>query len=155
MNLSQAIVLAAALHSEQRDKAGEPYILHCLEVMRRVQPQGDDNYRVAAVLHDVVEDTETSLNHLRDNGLNETVVIALDALSRRDNESYDDYIGRVCENQIAAAVKIVDLEHNMDVNRFFSKRLRMTEADHQRNARYAKAWDRVYAAQVAKGWRKP
>ena len=78
-------------HRGQRDKAGEPYILHPLRVMHAVCGFHE---RMAAVLHDVVEDTSVTLDELRRRGFPQAVVAAIDALSRRAGEPYLAFIDR-------------------------------------------------------------
>jgi (p)ppGpp synthase/HD superfamily hydrolase len=118
--LERAIIFAAQAHGGQTDKAGRPYILHPLRVMMRLSQQDrseDDEARIAAVLHDVVEDCEITLQHLAAHGYSSAVLMAIDALSRRDDERYAAYIMRLAENPLAVRVKIADLEDNLDPNR--------------------------------------
>jgi (p)ppGpp synthase/HD superfamily hydrolase len=147
--LTNAIMVACTAHAHQRDLGGEHAILHSLRVMQTVEPQTDE-YRIAAVLHDVTEgNTGIDLGDLRDYRLSETIIAALDALRRRDGESYYDYIGRVCENQIACAVKRADLAHNMDMTRLGREPNAKDEARFQQ---YEAAWLRVLRCQRDKGW---
>lgn len=78
MNLEKAIQLAAAHHEGQRDKGGEPYILHLLRVMMRVSSSEE---RMAAVLHDIVEDQGVTLDDLREHGFPDEVVEAVRLLT--------------------------------------------------------------------------
>ena len=69
--LERAIAIAAMAHEGQVDKAGMPYVLHPLRMMLSVDtPEA----RMAAVLHDVVEDTAVTLDQLRAEGFPETVI---------------------------------------------------------------------------------
>jgi (p)ppGpp synthase/HD superfamily hydrolase len=115
MNLDRAIALASQAHFGQVDKAGAPYILHPLRVMMAM---GDDDSRVVAILHDVVEDSDITLDDLRAEGFPALVVDAIDALTRRQGEAYEAFILRVGQNSIARSVKIADLHDNLDVSRF-------------------------------------
>ncbi len=72
---------------------------------------------MAAVLHDAVEDTDLKLSDLVEAGYQTDVVAAVDSLTRRDNEPYEDYIERVGENEIARRVKTADLRDNLANNR--------------------------------------
>ena len=72
---------------------------------------------MAAVLHDVVEDTSYTLEDLRRKGFSEAVLAAVDCLTRRGDESYEEFIERVETNPIAREVKIADLEDNMNIRR--------------------------------------
>ncbi len=113
--LEQAIALAAEAHSGQVDKAGQPYILHPLRVMMAMAP--DEDFRIAAVLHDVVEDCPSwSLERLRAEGISGTALDAIDAVTRRGGESYDAFIKRSARNGIGRLVKIADLRDNTDMS---------------------------------------
>lgn len=131
--LEDAIELALSVHRGAVDKGGEPYILHPLRVMLRQQ---STVARMAAVLHDVVEDSDVRLDDLRDRGFAEEVVRAVDALTRRPGESYEAFVERAGADPVARAVKLADLEDNMDVRRL----ARVDEASARRLERYRKAW---------------
>jgi guanosine-3',5'-bis(diphosphate) 3'-pyrophosphohydrolase len=130
--LERAIAIAVEAHAGQTDKGGAPYILHPLRVMMRVE--GDD-VRIAAVLHDLVEDTEWTLEALRAEGFDGSVVDAIDGLTRRDGEAYLDFCRRAAANEIARAVKLADLEDNLDPARVAA----LPEANHSLADRYRKA----------------
>jgi len=114
MTLEDAIILAADRHRGQRDKGDEPYILHPLRVALRLRT---DHERLAAVLHDVVEDTGVTADDLRERGLDEAVVAAIEALTKLDGENYATFIERVAANPIARTVKLADLADNLDPDR--------------------------------------
>ena len=133
--LEDAISLAAQAHKGQRDKAGQPYILHVLRVMLR---QSDETARIAGVLHDVVEDTGITLAFLRADGYSGAVCEAIDCLTRRPGESYDAAITRVAGNETARQVKLADLEDNMSPDRM----LPGAEAE-QRREKYRQARNRL------------
>jgi (p)ppGpp synthase/HD superfamily hydrolase len=101
--LDKAINIAAKAHQGQADKGGNPYILHPLRVMFSRKTEIE---RICAVLHDVIEDTDITLVDLRNEGFSEEVIAAIDALTKRNGESYDDFIERVIKNKIAARVKL-------------------------------------------------
>lgn len=82
--IERAIEIAARAHAGQVDKAGAPYILHPLRVMLAVKTE---EQQMAAVLHDVVEDTEVTFNELRAEGFAANVLEAVKALTKRDGES--------------------------------------------------------------------
>ena len=113
-NLEKAILIAVEAHQGQKDKAGKPYILHPLRVMFRMASEKE---RIAAVLHDIVEDTEWTPQALRKAGFSREIVKAVDSLSRRDKESYSEFIARVKLHPLARKVKLTDLEDNMDISR--------------------------------------
>jgi (p)ppGpp synthase/HD superfamily hydrolase len=112
--LERAIAIAAEAHMGQVDKAGAPYILHPLRVMLRVRTAPE---RIAAVLHDVVEDTPWTLEALAAEGFAPEVLAAVDALTRREGESYEAFVARAGADPIGRAVKLADLAENMDLTR--------------------------------------
>jgi (p)ppGpp synthase/HD superfamily hydrolase len=132
-NLERAILIAAQAHLGQRDKAGAPYILHPLRLMMRMESEAA---MIAAVLHDVVEDSDWTLEQLRGEGFSEEVLQAVDCLTRRDDESYDEFISRAKADAVARQVKIADLEDNMNIKRIGE----MTPKDLTRIEKYHSAW---------------
>lgn len=112
--LERAIAIASQAHAGQVDKGGQPYILHPLRVMLRVSTPYE---RMAAVLHDVVEDTPATLKSLSDEGFACEVVEAVDALTKRTGETRMQAAARAKANPIARAVKLADNAENMDISR--------------------------------------
>jgi hypothetical protein len=110
--LQSALQIAENAHRDKLDKRGEPKLFHPLRVLERVRHSGPDAILVA-LLHDVVEDSETSLDGLRQEGFSDSVVEAVDHLSRRKGEPYADYIVRCGANPLARLVKLADLEDNL------------------------------------------
>ena len=109
--LERAIAIALEAHAGQTGRSGEPYVLHPLRVMLRLHPEDD---RIAGVLHDVVERSRKwTLKRLAAAGFSKKIVDAVDALSRREGETYDDYIRRAAANRVACRVKIADLEDKL------------------------------------------
>lgn len=145
ITLEDAIMHAARIHKGQVDKGGQPYILHPLWVMSRMTT---DTGRQIAVMHDAVEDTGATIDMMRSLwGFSGEVCDAVDALTRRKGESYDDYIERVCANPLAAHVKRWDLIHNMDSSRFIrTMNDHLTLADEKRLAKYERAHKRIMRA---------
>jgi (p)ppGpp synthase/HD superfamily hydrolase len=115
--LEDAIALAVEAHRNQRDKSGEPYILHALRVMFTCETEVE---RIVAVLHDVAEDTDRSFDDLRKLGFSEEVLDALDCVTKREGESYEPFVERAAGNPIARNVKLADLKDNMDLRRLVS-----------------------------------
>lgn len=110
--LERAIEIAASAHAGQTDKAGQPYILHPLRVMLAVS--GGEAERIVAVLHDVLEDCpEWGAVSLAEAGFSETVVEAVESVTRRAGEEYMDYVLRAEANPIGRMVKIADLQDNL------------------------------------------
>src|ERR687889_661940 len=112
--IEDAVSIAAQAHKGQKDKANAPYLLHPLRMMLRMDSEAA---MMAAVLHDVVEDTDWTLERLRGEGFSAEVLDAVDCLTHRDGESYQEFVKRVRTNPIARQVKIADLEDNMNIRR--------------------------------------
>lgn len=116
-HISAAEQVASRAHAGQTDKAGRPYLDHARRVAARVQTDTSAPDAVAAAwLHDVVEDTAITLNRLRQLGFCDTVVEAVDALTRRPGEG-DEYYRRVAANDVARVVKLADLWDNTHPDR--------------------------------------
>lgn len=112
--IERAIEIAAVAHAGQVDKAGAPYVFHPLRVMLAVNTQHE---RMAAVLHDVVEDTDVTLARLESEGFPGEVIRAIDALTKRPGESRLDAAKRASVNPIARKVKMADVSDNMNLSR--------------------------------------
>lgn len=123
-------------HKNQVDKGGMPYVFHPIHIAEHIGGY-DNNLVVTALLYDVVEDSDYTLNDLREMGFDESVIEAIDILTRKDDENYFDYIARIKKNKIARAVKIADLRHNSDIGRIDDCK----GADYERLEKYAKALD--------------
>jgi (p)ppGpp synthase/HD superfamily hydrolase len=131
--LERALAIAAEAHQGQLDKAGEPYLLHSMRVMLRVQ---GDQERLVALLHDVVEDNPAwTLERLRAEGFADEVVEAVDRLTKREGEPYEATIDRAAGYPLARRVKIADLEDNMVLARIADP----GERDRDRLERYRRA----------------
>lgn len=131
-SLGKAISIAAQAHEGQRDKAGAPYILHPLRVMLKMTTEDE---MIVAVLHDVIEDSDLTIERLRQEGFASEILDALECLTKRDGEEYWKYIARVRMNPLAIKVKIADLEDNLEVARL----KKVTGADAQRIEKYKQA----------------
>ena len=105
----QALKFIAAKHAGQKRRNGNPYIIHPIRVSQEVK---SDEEKVVALLHDVVEDTQTSLKEIADT-FGKPVAEAVEALTCRVGEDYIEYIKRVKANPIAATVKIADISDNL------------------------------------------
>lgn len=98
----------------QIDKAGQPYIQHPLRVMQNAQ---HPDAKIVAVLHDILEDTATSVTDLRSLGFDEEIIHAVLAVTKQDGESRFQAVQRTVKNPIACEVKLADLGDNMDLSR--------------------------------------
>ena len=134
--VEDAISLAVRAHAGQKDRYGQPYILHVIRVVARLF---DPPAQMAAALHDVVEDTAVTLDELRLMGYSEAVLAAVECVTRRNNETYEQFIERIAPNPLAVRVKLADLEDNMDLRRGGVLRAE----DLERVARYQRAWKRL------------
>lgn len=131
--LERAIAIAAQAHAGQVDKAGAPYVLHPLRMMLQL---ASNDERIVAVLHDVCEDCPGwSFERLRDEGFAPQVIAALDAVTRRDDETYEDFVRRAAADPIGRSVKLVDLRDNSDLSRIAAP----TERDFERLEKYRRA----------------
>ena len=128
----QALAIAKDAHKGQVDKAGVDYIQHPLFVASLVE---GELAKTVALLHDVVEDSDWTLEDLRKEGLPEEVVQAVGILTKKRNENYEEYILRVKQNPLARQVKLADLQHNSDLSRLAN----VTDRDRKRVAKYQKA----------------
>ena len=138
--LSDALALATRAHAGQLDKAGAPYIGHPQRVARSVAAAGgSETAQIAALLHDVVEDSDVSLDALADAGFGPEVVGAVDALTRRVGESYEDFVSRAGSHPITRLVKLADLADNLDGSRIATP----TPRDLERAQRYRDAWSHL------------
>lgn len=134
--LEKAIGIAVTAHRGQKDKNGAPYILHVLRVTARVETVKE---KIVAVLHDVVEDTDWTFERLIAGGFSAELVEAIDALTKREGEDYEDFVKRSASNPLACRVKIADLEDNMDVRRMED----VSEKEAKQLRKYLKAWKHI------------
>jgi len=133
--LGTAIALAAKAHENQIDKGGKAYILHPLRMMMRLRTN-DDELMAIAVLHDVLEDTDYDHEDLQNLGFPQRVIDGVRALTRYENETYDEFIKRCAMNPDARLVKGEDLRDNADITRL--KGLR--KKDFERLEKYSRAF---------------
>jgi len=107
--LNDAILSAIFAHGDQKDKAGKPYIFHPLRVMLSMQTEEE---QIVAILHDVLEDTSITEDHIR-RSFGEEILQAVKSVSRRGKETYFDFIARAKQNPIGRMIKIQDILDNM------------------------------------------
>lgn len=112
LGLDNAIALAANSFEGEYDKGGEPYILHCIQVMENVRKWNDVDLQIAAILHDIIEDTEITAENLLEMGYSPRVVKIIEAVTFPKDCDYDAKILEICNDQDAIKVKMADLEHN-------------------------------------------
>ena len=129
--LGKVLVLATNAHAGQFDKGGKPYILHPLKVMHYLKTD-DEELQCIALLHDVVEDTDTSWKDLEELGCTDRILNAVRALTKLPGQTYDEYKEVVLANEDAMRVKLCDLRHNTDIRRLKG----VTQKDIDRIAKY-------------------
>lgn len=128
-----ALTIASRAHEGQRDKAGNDYILHPLRVAERCR---SPKAKIAALLHDTLEDTDVTAPYLLEQGFPTEIVDAVLAVTRREGEPYDEYVRRAAANPIGREVKRADLEDNMDIRRLNE----LSDTDVARLRKYLRAW---------------
>ena len=118
--LIKAFELAYLAHKGQVDKSGVDYILHPLAVAKMTKtPKG----KIVALLHDVVEDSNVTIKDLK-KCFNDEIVYAVNCLTKRKQETFENYYQRIIRCDLAIEVKFCDMIHNTDESRFFYGRLR-------------------------------
>ena len=110
----QAMKLCYEAHQGQVDKSGIPYVFHPIHVAEQMS---DEATTIVALLHDVVEDTDYTLDDLTRMGFDDTVTGALALLTHKNGVPYLEYVAKLKNNPIARAVKLADLRHNSDLSR--------------------------------------
>lgn len=127
-----ALKLCFAAHKNQIDKSDMPYVFHPFHLAEQMQ---DEETTIVALLHDVIEDTDYSIEDLRKMGFSERVLAAIALMTHAPEVSYMDYVAKIKTNPIAKAVKLADLRHNSDLSRLNE----VTPQDEARAEKYKKA----------------
>ena len=110
----KALKLSFSVHKDQLDKSGMPYVYHPFHVAEQM---GTEETVAVALLHDVVEDTDFTLEDLKAMGFPDSVTEALALMTHDDSVPYLDYVAKLKDNPIARIVKLADLRHNSDLSR--------------------------------------
>ena len=127
-----ALAIAKKAHAGQVDKADVDYIQHPLYVASQVKTEQE---KAVALLHDVIEDSDITAADLLASGLSNEVVTAVQILTKKKGQSYQEYLEKVKSNNLARVVKLADLKHNSDLSRLKS----VTNTDHERVKKYKNA----------------
>ena len=127
-----ALKLCFEAHKDQIDKSGMPYVFHPFHLAEQMT---DEETTVVALLHDVIEDTDYTLEDLRKLGFGERILEAIALMTHDDAVPYMEYVAAIKSNPIARAVKLADLRHNSDMSRLDE----VTPWDTKRAEKYAKA----------------
>lgn len=135
--IERAIEIALLAHKGQKDKTGVEYILHPLRVMERGKTEVE---KICGVLHDVVEDSDWTIDDLKNEGFSEDVISVIKCLTKEtENENYDEFIERVAKDPKAVKVKLNDLLDNMDITRLNE----LTDQDLHRLNKYLRAYKKL------------
>lgn len=127
-----ALKLCFAAHKDQMDKSDMPYVFHPFHLAEQMQ---DEETTIVALLHDVVEDTDYTIEDLRQMGFSERVLSAIALMTHAPEVPYMDYVAKIKTNPIAKTVKLADLRHNSDLSRLDH----ITPRDEARAEKYKKA----------------
>ena len=128
----KALKLCFEAHKDQTDKTGLPYVFHPFHLAEQMT---DEYTTICALLHDVVEDTDYTIDDLKNMGFPIEVLEALKLLTHDPSVPYMDYVVALSDNEIAKSVKMADLRHNSDLTRLDV----VDEWALKRNEKYKKA----------------
>ena len=128
----KAILLAFQAHEGQKDRSGLPYVMHPIHLAEQMTTE---DACVVAMLHDVLEDTDMTVEDLRAHDFSEKQIHAVELLTRTKEEDYFEYIRRLKDDPLARSVKLADLAHHMDRTRLKD----WTDQDETRREKYAEA----------------
>ncbi len=109
-----ALKLCFEAHKEQTDKSGIPYVFHPFHLAEQMKTE---ETTVVALLHDLVEDTEYTIEDLMNMGFDQSITDAIALMTHADDVDYMEYVRKIKENPIAKEVKLADLKHNSDLTR--------------------------------------
>ena len=122
--LDKAAQICVSKHAGQRDKMGCAYFQHPMRVAMRCKT---DEEKMVALLHDTIEDTDVTAEYLLSEGFPQSVVDGILSVTKRDGESYEDFVARAKQNPLGRVVKLHDLEDNLDIFRLTALDADMTE----------------------------
>ena len=133
-NTKKALKLMFEKHKNQFDKSEIPYVYHPLHVAESMKTE---ETTIIALLHDVIEDTKTTFEELKEYGFSDVVIDNIKLLTHVEGEDYFDYIKRISTSELAIIVKLADLNHNMDLTRLNE----VKSEDLLRYEKYKKSYD--------------
>ena len=128
----KAMNICFEAHQDQQDKSGLPYVFHPIHLAEQMT---DEATTIVALLHDVVEDTDWTLEALKEEGFAPEIIEAIALMTHDPSVDYMDYVAEIKKNPIAKAVKLADLTHNSDITRLNE----ITEKDRKRRENYQQA----------------
>ncbi len=132
--INKAIKLAYEKHQGQFDKNGLPYVFHPWHLAEQMI---DEDSIIVALLHDILEDTDTSVTDLVAMGFKKEVIDTLVILNHHEDTDYFEYIKMIAQNELAKKVKLADLYHNADLTRLDN----VSEKDLIRSKKYQESID--------------
>lgn len=133
--VKKAALIAYNAHKDQSDKGGYPYIMHPIHIAEQMETEDET---IAALLHDVIEDTDIGFDYLKKEGFSDTVINCLKILTKDPNEDYMDYIRKIKKTGgIALKIKKADMAHNMIAERISKK----IQSDESRMEKYRAAFN--------------
>ncbi len=128
----RALALCFEAHKDQKDKSGLPYVFHPFHLAEQME---DEDTTIVALLHDVIEDTEYTIEDLQKAGFTQNVISAIALMTHNPQMPYMEYVRAIKSNPIARAVKLADLRHNSDMTRLNI----ITQRDEERAQKYLDA----------------
>lgn len=131
--LHKALQIIAQAHKNQTDKAGKPYVFHLLRVSEKGKT---DVEKICGLLHDLIEDTDWTFEKLKNEGFSDEIIQVIECLTKKQGETYQNFIDRIAQNPTAIQVKLNDLQDNMDMTRLSE----ITPKDVERLNKYVKAY---------------
>lgn len=134
--LNKAILIAIKAHEGQKDLNGQPYIGHPFRVMNGGHTLQE---KIVGILHDVIEDSDWTIEALEKEGFSQSVLNGVDAMTKRDNEAYETHLKRLKTNPLAVRVKLNDLTDNMDIRRLDE----LTDKHVERMRKYLNAYKQL------------
>ena len=126
-----ALKLCFEAHKDQTDKSGLPYVFHPFHLAEQMP---DEKTTVVALLHDVIEDTDYTLDDMKNMGFSDDILSAIALMTHDDGVPYMEYVALIKKNPIAKMVKLADLRHNSDMSRLD----KVTAHDRERAEKYKK-----------------
>ena len=137
--IDKSLGIITNLFNDKLDKGNSPYVLHLLKVYQGVNTNEE---KIVALLHDVLENTDTTMDDLKELGYSKEIIDTIVVLTKKKGEDYRDYIERIINSgdKIAMNVKLSDLKCNMDIKKIKNP----TTNDYERiHKRYEPAYDRI------------
>lgn len=124
ITLKNVLQFAKAKHQGQVDKSGAPYVQHVIRVARKTKSLDE---KILALLHDTLEDTETTLEEIIDLGVDNKIIEALQLLTHQKGSDYQEYLTKIKKNSLAKTVKLADIADNLDPQRLEKLPLELRE----------------------------